>query len=62
MRLCVCVCVCVCVVCMLHARMDEYIFRWRMTFDEARGMVIEEYLQGGPEVDADCLVQNVRGW
>ena len=46
-------------VCMLHARMSGYIERWRMTYDEARSMVLEEYLEGGPEVDVDCLVQRV---
>ena len=46
-------------VCLMHSRISEYIHRWRMTIDEARGMVIEEFLEGGPEVDVDCLVQKV---
>lgn len=47
-------------VCQLHARMAFHMHRWRMTIDEARSMVVEEFMDGGPEIDADCIVRKVR--
>jgi hypothetical protein len=46
-------------ICMMHSRVNEYVERWSMTFEEVRSMVLEEFLVGGPEVDVDCLVQKV---